>query len=79
MMRAIGLRLGLDGESTPKWFQMWPRASAAATNNESAVDRGVLWTETFHVVGVLGEDVTCAWLAMANWRAADRSRVRRTQ
>ena len=79
MMRAIGLRLGLDGESTPKWFQMWPRASAAATNNESAVDRGVLWTETFHVVGIPGEDVTRARLAMADWRAADRLHVRRMQ
>ena len=52
-MRAIGLRLGLDGEMTPKWFQLWRLASAAATNNESAVNRGVLWTETFYIVGVL--------------------------
>ena len=50
-------------------------ASAAATNIELAVSRGVLRAETFDSPGVLGENVTCAWLAVADWRAVDRSGV----
>ena len=53
--------------------------SAAATNIELTVNRGVLCTEPCDILGVLGEKVTCAWLAVADWRAADRSHVRRMQ
>jgi hypothetical protein len=66
-MEAGGTRTG----SIP-WLR---NRSAAAANNELAINRGVLLADMLEIAGVFRWNVTCVRLTVANRRAADRSRV----
>jgi hypothetical protein len=48
--------------------------SAAAANNEPAINRGILLADMLDIAGVLRRNVACMRLAVANRRATDQSR-----
>src|SRR5258708_11516495 len=59
------------------WFREPDVDSAAATDIKLAIDGGVLRTELLEMAGGLRGDVRRVRLAVADWRAADRSRLLR--
>jgi hypothetical protein len=52
-----------------------PITSAAAANIELAIKRGVFRIDMLDIAAVLRRNVTRTRLAVADWRAADQSRV----
>ena len=65
-----GGRRNAHGQGIP-WLR---NRSAAAANNELAINRGILLADMLEIAGVLRWNVACMRLAVANRRATDQSR-----
>jgi hypothetical protein len=73
--------LSLDGSGGARWYQpdfgvgrgqLW---SAAAANDELAIDLDILFAAPFEVVRVFKNDISDLRLSMANRRASEQSRT----